>query len=71
MKKTTKWMAVAATAAGLVLGGGSLASAENDIKIGNRSQFSNAGANTMDSSTITGRPQTLVFKVGRFVTSSR
>jgi hypothetical protein len=33
----------------------------NDIKIGNRSQFSQ----------ITGRPQTLVFKPGRFVISGR
>ncbi len=37
----------------------------NDIKIGNRSQFSSS-----NTSTISGRPQVLVFKIGRVIISS-
>jgi hypothetical protein len=50
-------------------GSQSSATSVNDIKIGNRSQLSQSAADSAppNQQTSAGRPQTLVFKIGRFV----
>lgn len=83
-KTTTGWLAAFVMAAGLgtaIVAGTAVASADiatdttgvNDIKIGNRSQFVQSAATPPppnQQATITGRPQTLVFKISRFVISN-
>ncbi len=83
-KTTTRWLAASVMAAGLgtaIVAGTAVASADiatdttgvNDIKIGNRSQFVQSAATPPppnQQATITGRPQTLVFKISRFVISN-
>jgi hypothetical protein len=78
-KTTTRWLAgfaIAASVGTAVVAGSAVASADtgtetnsvNDIKIGNRSQFVQSGNTSQPTqqASITGRPQTLVFKIGRF-----
>jgi hypothetical protein len=78
---TARWFAGFAMAAGLgsaVLASSAVASGDdtttvNDIKIGNRSQFVQSADTPpppVQQTTITGRPQTLVFKIGRLMISN-
>jgi hypothetical protein len=78
---TARWFASFAMAAGLgsaILANSAVASADdtatvNDIKIGNRSQFVQSADTpppAIQQTAITGRPQTLAFKIGRFVISN-
>ena len=83
-KTTTRWLAAFVMAAGLgtaIVAGTAVASADtgtdtngvNDIKIGNRSQFVQSAATPPppnQQANITGRPQTLAFKISRFVISN-
>jgi hypothetical protein len=81
---TTRWLAAFVIAAGLgtaIVAGTAVASADtgtdtngvNDIKIGNRSPFVQSAVTPPppnQQANITGRPQTLAFKISRFVISN-
>ncbi len=83
-KTTTRWLAAIVMGAGLgtaIVAGTAVASADtgidtnrvNDIKIGNQSQFVQSVPTPPppnQQASITGRPQTLVFKISRFVISN-
>lgn len=82
-KTTTRWLPAFVMAAGLgtaIVTGSAVASADgatdiptNDIKIGNRSQFVQSADNPpppTQQTSITGRPQTVAFKIGRFYISN-
>jgi hypothetical protein len=73
MERDMKMIAILVAAVGLIATSVFAAKAENDIKIGNRSQFIQSGdpanrsakakSTNKPTSRITGRPQTLQFKI--------